>query len=82
MCLSKQKHLIKYLSKISHKKLRKKLHAELFNKVLTRLLYTKSAGHKDSSPNINKAHDNDAKCEKGNASIFLHNHILYYFNKI
>ena len=60
----------------------KKLHKELFNKVLIRLLYTKSAGHKDSSPNINKAHDNDAKCEKGNASIFLHNHILYYFNNI
>ena len=56
----------------------KKLHKELFNKVLIELLYTKSAGHKDSSANINKAHANDVK----HANSLLHNHILYYFNKI
>ena len=39
----------------------KKLHKELFNKVLIELLYTKSAGHKDSSANVNKAHANDTK---------------------
>ena len=39
----------------------KKLHKELFNKVLIKLLYTKSAGHKDSSANIKKAHANDVK---------------------
>ena len=50
--------------------------------MLIELLYTKSAGHKDSSANINKAHANDAKCETDNANILLHNHILYYFNKI
>ena len=60
----------------------KKLHKELFNKVLIELLFTKSAGHKDSSANISKAHANDAKCETDNANILLHNHILYYFNKI
>ena len=60
----------------------KKLHKELFNKVLSELLYTKSAGHKDSSANINKAHANDAKCETDNANSLLRNHILYYFNKI
>ena len=56
----------------------KKLHKELFNKVLTELLYTKSAGHKDSSANINKAHANDVK----HANSLLHNLITYYFNKI
>ena len=56
----------------------KKLHKELFNKVLIELLYTKSAGHKDSSANINKAHDNDVK----HVNSLLHNHMLYYFNKI
>ena len=56
----------------------KKLHKELFNKVLIELLYTKSAGHKDSSANVNKAHANDVK----HANSLLHNHILYYFNKI
>ena len=56
----------------------KKLHKELFNKVLIELLYTKSAGHKDSSANINKAHANDVK----HVNSLLHNHILYYFNKI
>ena len=60
----------------------KKLHKELFNKVLIELLYTKSAGHKDSSANINKAHANDAKYEADSANSLLHNHILYYFNKI
>ena len=50
--------------------------------MLIELLFTKSAGHKDSSANINKAHANDAKCETDNANILLHNHILYYFNKI
>ena len=60
----------------------KKLHKELFNKVLIELLSTKNAGHKDSSANINKAYANDAKCETGNANSLLHNHILYYFNKI
>ena len=39
----------------------KKLYKELFNKVLIELLYTKSAGHKDSSANVNKAHANDTK---------------------
>ena len=53
----------------------KKLHEELFNKVLIELLYTKSAGHKDSSANI-KAHANDAKCETDNTNSLLHNHIL------
>ena len=47
----------------------KKLHKELFNKVLIELLYTKSAGHKDSSANINKAHANDAKCETDNVKL-------------
>ena len=56
----------------------KKLHKELFNKVLIELLYTKSAGHKDSSANVNKAHANDVK----HANSLLHNHITYYFNKI
>ena len=56
----------------------KKLHKELFNKVLIELLYTKSVGHKDSSANTNKAHANDVK----HANDLLHNHILYYFNKI
>ena len=60
----------------------KKLHKELFNKVLIELLSTKNAGHKDSSANTNKAYANDAKCETDNANSFLHNHILYYFNKI
>ena len=56
----------------------KKLHKELFNKVLIELLYTKSAGHKDSPANVNKAHTNDSK----HANSLLHNHITYYFNKI
>ena len=56
----------------------KKLHKELFNKVLIELLYTKSVGHKDSSANTNKAHANDVK----HANSLIHNHILYYFNKI
>ena len=56
----------------------KKLHKELFNKVLIELLYTKSAGYKDSSANVNKAHANDTK----HANSLLHNHITYYFNKI
>ena len=56
----------------------KKLHKELFNGVLIELLYTKSAGHKDSSANVNKAHANDTK----HANSLLHNHITYYFNKI
>ena len=56
----------------------KKLAKELFNKVLIELLYTKNAGNKDSSANINKAHANDVK----HANSLLHNHILYYFNKI
>ena len=60
----------------------KKLQKELFNKVLIELLSTKSAGHKDSSANINKAHANDAKCETDNANSLLHNHILHCFNKI
>ena len=55
-----------------------KLHKELFNKVLIELLYNKSAGHKDSSANVNKAHANDVK----HANSLLHNHITYYFNKI
>ena len=60
----------------------KKLHKELFNKVLIELLSTKNAGHKDSSANINKAQANNTKCETDNANSLLHNHILYYFNKI
>ena len=56
----------------------KKLHKELFKEVLIELLYTKSAGHKDSSANVNKAHANDVK----HANSLLHNHITYYFNKI
>ena len=46
--------------------------------MLIELLYTKSAGHKDSSANVNKAHANDVK----HANSLLHNHITYYFNKI
>ena len=46
--------------------------------MLIEILYTKSAGHKDSSANINKAHANDVK----HVNSLLHNHILYYFNKI
>ena len=60
----------------------KKLHKELFNKVLIELLPTNDAGHKDSPTNINKVHTNDAKCKTHNANSLLHNHILYYFNKI
>ena len=60
----------------------KKLHKEIFNKVLIELLSTNNAGHKDSSANINKAHANDAKYEADSANNLLHNHILYYFNKI
>ena len=56
----------------------KKLHKELFNKVLIELLYTKSAGHKDSSANVNKAHANEVK----HTNSLLHNHITYYFDKI
>ena len=56
----------------------KKLHKELFNKVLIELLYIETAGHKDSSANVNKAHANDVK----HANSLLHNHITYYFNKI
>ena len=56
----------------------KKLHKELFNKDLIELLYTKSARHEDSSANIDKAHANDVK----HVNSLLHNHILYYFNKI
>ena len=37
---------------------------------------------KNSSANINKTYANDAKCETDNANSLLHNHILYYFNKI
>ena len=59
-----------------------KLHKEPFNKVLIELLSTNNAGHKDSSANINKAHANDAKYEADSANSLLHNHILYYFNKI
>ena len=50
--------------------------------MLIELLSNKNAGHKDSSANINKSHANDAKCETDNANSLLHNHILYYFNKI
>ena len=60
----------------------KKLHKELFNKVLIEVLYTKSAGHKDSPANVNKAHANNAKHKTNNTNSLLHNHILYYFNKI
>ena len=60
----------------------KKLHKELFNKVLIELLSINNAGHKDSSANIDKAHANDAKYEADSANNLLHNHILYYFNKI
>ena len=60
----------------------KKLHKELFNKVLIDLLSTNNTGAKDSSANINKAHTNDAKCETHNANKLLHNHILYYFSKM
>ena len=57
-------------------------HKELFNKVLIELLSTKNAGHQDSSANINEACAHDTKCETDNANSLLHNHILYYFNKI
>ena len=56
----------------------RKLHKELFNKVLIDLLYTKSAKQKDSSANVNKAHANDVK----HANSLLHNHKTYCFNKI
>ena len=38
----------------------------------------KNAGHEYRSANINKVHANDVK----HANSLLHNHILYYFNKI
>ena len=56
----------------------KKLNKESFNQVLIDLLYMKSAGHKDSSANVNKAHATDVK----RANSLLHNHITYYFNKM
>ena len=46
--------------------------------MLIELLYTKSAGHKDSSVNVNKAHANDLK----HSNSLLHNHITYCFNNI
>ena len=60
----------------------KKLHKELFNKVLIELLSNKNAGDEDSSANINETCAHDTKCETDNANSLLHNHILYYFNKI
>ena len=60
----------------------KKLHKELFNKVLIELLSNTNAGHEDSSANINETCAHDTKCETDNANGLLHNHILYYFNKI
>ena len=61
----------------------KKLHKILFNKVLIELISTNNAGHKDSSANNNEtcAHDIQYKVDEVNNNL-LHNHILYYFNKI
>ena len=61
----------------------KKLHKILLNKVLIELISTNNAGHKDSSANNNEkcAHDIQYKVDEVNNNL-LHNHILYYFNKI
>ena len=61
----------------------KKLHKILFNNVLIELISTNNAGHKDSSANNNEtcAHDIQYKVDEVNNNL-LHNHILYYFNKI
>ena len=66
----------------------KKLHKELFNNVLIELKSTNNAGHKDSSANTNEASVNDIyakniqyKVDNANNNL-LHNHMLYYFNKL
>ena len=66
----------------------KKLHKELFNNVLIELKSTNNAGHKDSSAKINGASVNDTyanniqyKVDSANNNL-LHNHMLYYFNKL
>ena len=66
----------------------KKLHKELFNNVLIELKCINNAGHKDSSANTNEASVNDTnaniiqyKVDNANNKV-LHNHMLYYFNKL
>ena len=59
----------------------KKLHKELFNNVLIELKSTNNAGHKDSSANTNEASVNDTYANNANNNL-LHNHMLYYFNKL
>ena len=65
----------------------KKLHKELFNNVFIELKSVNNAGNKDSSANINEASvDTNAnniqyKVDNANNNL-LHNHMLYYFNKL
>ena len=66
----------------------KKLHKELFNNVLIELKSTNNAGHKNLSAKINEASVNDTnanniqyKVDNANNNL-LHNHMLYYFNKL
>ena len=66
----------------------KKLHKELFNNVLIELKSTNNAGHKNLSAKINEASANDTnannikyKVDNANNNL-LHNHMLYYFNKL
>ena len=69
-------------SKKVHKKLFNKVHKQIktFNKISKQgIIFDYD---KCKSANINKAHANEAKCETDNANSLLHNHILYYFNKI
>ena len=61
---------------------------ELFNNVLIELKCINNAGHKDSSANTNEASVNDTnaniiqyKVDNANNKV-LHNHMLYYFNKL
>ena len=65
-----------------------KLHKELFNNVLIELKSTNNAGHKNLSAKINEASVNDTnanniqyKVDNANNNL-LHNHMLYYFNKL
>ena len=66
----------------------KKLHKEIFNNVLIELKSINNAGHKNLSAKINEASVNDTnanniqyKVDNANNNL-LHNHMLYYFNKL
>ena len=49
--------------------------------MLIELKSTNNAGHKDSSANTNEASVNDTYANNANNNL-LHNHMLYYFNKL